>query len=427
MGKTNSPKTSKADNGELDNGKPAAGKAAGTKAKRAGAFSIGKEPISGPTEENVHKYEATREPAPTPAFENLGELPKTYGTSTVYLVARDPHWLFSYWDIDAAAFPAATWFLKISTGDGADESSIEINLEARNWYIPVSKPGTAYRAEIGFFKGDTWNPVAKSDLATAPADKLAEETQATFATVPLHLTFQRLLEMVRSSMQKGETLVQALARLQGEGRRAAFGSSSAGWSDEQRQVLAALFGKELVDRIGMSSGEIDQVLRKELLENLNTESASGLVSKSRLIELAAPGESSLFSGIFGKLAETAWGSEVSSWFSALGASWSAQPFSQEKPREFFMHVNAEVIFYGGTHPDAQVWIDGKKIALSPDGSFRYHFKFPDGDYQIPIVAKSPDGVEERSASLGFQRATARKGEVGHTEQPAHLGHPMGQK
>jgi hypothetical protein len=93
-----------------------------------------------------------------------------------------------------------------------------------------------------------------------------------------------------------------------------------------------------------------------------------------------------------------------------------------------MHVNAEVIFYGGTHPDATLWIDGHEIELSPDGAFRYHFRFPDASYEIPIVAESPDGVEQRSATLRFERATSRQGEVHHTAQPEHLPpHPIGRK
>ena len=89
-----------------------------------------------------------------------------------------------------------------------------------------------------------------------------------------------------------------------------------------------------------------------------------------------------------------------------------------------MHVNAEVIFYGGTHPQAKVTIDGKPVALSSDGSFRYHFVFPDGNYEIPITATSPDGIETRSATLRFERSTARTGDVGHTAQPT-LGVPLG--
>jgi uncharacterized protein len=116
----------------------------------------------------------------------------------------------------------------------------------------------------------------------------------------------------------------------------------------------------------------------------------------------------------------------SSLFSGIGASWSGQPFSQSG-REFFMHVNAEVIFYGGTDPQAKVTIAGRPVQLQPDGTFRYHFKFPDNDFEIPIVAVSPDGVETRSAVLSLRRDTARYGEVGATAQPEYLGTPMGER
>jgi hypothetical protein len=116
----------------------------------------------------------------------------------------------------------------------------------------------------------------------------------------------------------------------------------------------------------------------------------------------------------------------SSLFSGFGASWSAQPFGGIE-RGFFMHVNAEVIFYGGTHPQARVTIAGNPVQLQPDGTFSYHFKFPDNDYEIPIIATSPDGVETRSATLFFRRETTREGDVGATAQPAHLGEPMGRR
>ncbi len=102
------------------------------------------------------------------------------------------------------------------------------------------------------------------------------------------------------------------------------------------------------------------------------------------------------------------------------SSWHAAP------REFFMHLNAEVIFYGGTHPDAKVTIDRKPVALRPDGTFRYHFVFPDGEFEIPIVATSPDGVETRRGVLRFERATARQGDIGATAQPP-LSAPMGRQ
>jgi len=408
------------------------------KPKKNGAFQISNEPLGDQPlpDPAVHKYESTRvdiAPAPSiPAYEDLGELPQSYGAVTLFLIARDPHWLFSYWDIDWAAWKSRTadgkFYLKLFTADGSEEMSTEIHPDARNWYLPAQHAGASYYVELGCIgSGGKWVSIARSDAATTPQDKFSDSTEADFATVPIHLTFQRLVEMVRGHMREGESLITALSRLQGEGRRLLFRPGRAPeWTDDQRQVLAALFGPEVMDRISMGSAEIDQLLRKELLEKLSTESASELVSKSRMAEILGPVESSLFSAYVAGGLGAALSSEVTSWFSGAGSSWSAQAFGQE--RGFFMHVNAEVIFYGGTHPDAKVWIDGRQVQLASDGTFRFHFRFPDGNYSIPIVAESPDGVEQRTAALRFERGTARQGEVGHTAQPEHLPtEPIGRK
>jgi hypothetical protein len=434
------------------------------------------------TEENVHKYEATREPSHVPAFEELGKLPESYGDGILYLIARDPHSLFSYWDIKWSKYPKSKMlgderkiFLRVCALDDAEELRVEIDPEAKNWHLPAAKSSFVYYAELGYLdKKGAWKPIVRSNPAATPPTTLSEDMRADFATIPFHLTFQRLMEMVGGVKRSGETLAGTLSRLQTEaGNLAAKLGSIENLTEEQKALLASLFGGELIDQIGMSSGEINRLLRKWQQESLSSESASGIQAKGPV----APGGASL-SSAFG-----AWGPEVSSLFSALGAwgsemnqllgalgawssqmsglsssagfwgpessslfsgagfwgpgvtslssgigaSWSAQPFSRKKERGFFMHLNAEVIFYGGTHPDAKVRIDGKQIKLSPDGTFRYHFRFPDGDYSIPIVAQSPDKAEKRSATLSFRRTTSRKGDVGHTAQPKHLKKPLGKR
>jgi uncharacterized protein len=408
--------------------------------KKNGAFQISREPLGDHPlpDPGTHKFETTRDEAPlpppaSPAYEDLGELPKTYGEDTLFLIARDPHWLFAYWDVDWAAWGAKAldgkYLLKLHDADGGIELTTQIHPEARNWYLPAKHSGSSYYAELGCTGGDgEWLTIARSGVASTPQDSFSESAEAEFATVPIHLTFQRLVDMVRGRMHAGESLISALARLQGEGRRLLFQPGKAPeWTEEQRQVLTALFGNEIVERIQAGSADIDQLLRQELLEKLSTESASELVGKGRLTELLGPSETSLFSAYAAGGLGSAFGSEVTSWLSGLGSSWSAQPFGQAG-REFFMHVNAEVIFYGGTHPDAKVWIDGRQIQLAPDGTFRYHFRFPDAIYGIPILAESPDGVEQRSATLRFERGTARQGDVGHTAQPESLpAEPIGKE
>jgi len=384
--------------------------------KKTAPFTLLPEPVvfGEALEEDAHKFAAAGEASPptaptmVPAFEDLGDLPASYQERVLFLTARDPRWLFSYWDFDWAPFlPSAfrggmpQFFLSILTAEGVEESLVEIKPEARNWYVPVSKANAAYYAEIGFFEpSGAWQRIVKSGLAYTPADELAVVDEAEFATVPAHLAFERLLEMVKEQMTEGESLIAALSRIAGEGRLQFRGGQAPNWTDEQKRLLAALLGDALVDSIGLGSEEIDQLLRKQLTEKLQVEGANLSLVES----LFQPGVTSLSSG--------------------FGASWSAQPFSQ---RGFFMHVNAEIIFYGGTDPNATVWIDGKEIKLQPDGTFRYHFTLPDGDFGIPIVAESPDKVEQRSATLSFVRGTGKVGKVDDTGQPAELTPLIGRK
>jgi hypothetical protein len=345
--------------------------------------------------------------------ENFGPLPTTYHRDSLFLTARDPRWLFSYWDIDGERVAASemrdgrrAYFLRVLRCSGEVETLVEVNPGARNWYIPVREGGTTYVAELGYFnRGSLWQCVVRSGEASTPADTVAVEGHEAFATVPQSLTFERLQELVQEHMQEGETLLQAIARITGEGRIQLHRGSAPSWTDEQKRLLAMLLGESLINVVGLGSEEIDRLLRKALQEKLHSEAASGL--SANLSALLAPTTSSLFS--------------------PLGASWSAQPFGVPRERSFFMHLNAEVIFYGGTQPDATLTVNGEPVALQADGSFRFHCTLPDGDFEIPVVALSADGLEERSATLSFRRQTRRIGGVGSTSQPKHLEPLMGRR
>src|SRR6185436_16351739 len=50
----------------------------------------------------------------------------------------------------------------------------------------------------------------------------------------------------------------------------------------------------------------------------------------------------------------------------------------ESQKGFRLNVNAELIIYGATEPDARVTIGGRTIQLRPDGTFSFRFALPDG-------------------------------------------------
>jgi len=90
---------------------------------------------------------------------------------------------------------------------------------------------------------------------------------------------------------------------------------------------------------------------------------------------------------------------------------------------FWFKVNAELIIYGSTEPDARVSIGRRPIRLRHDGTFSYRFALPDGAYELPVVAISRDGDDGRAAELRFSRATNYSGEVGAHPQDATLKPP----
>ena len=146
-------------------------------------------------------------------------------------------------------------------------------------------------------------------------------------------------------------------------------------------------------RIWIGSLEITELIRRQLLENISSMGAA---------------QFSLPSSQFGV------SSSVSSPFGGAG----------EKKRGFWFMVNAELIIYGATEPDAKVTIGDRPIKLRPDGSFSFRFALPDGNYSLPAAAHSADGVETRVASLTFSRDTSYKGDVGTHPQDKKLKPPL---
>lgn len=76
-----------------------------------------------------------------------------------------------------------------------------------------------------------------------------------------------------------------------------------------------------------------------------------------------------------------------------------------KQRKFFFHLDAELIVYGATEPNARVTLQGEPIKLRPDGTFTMRYSLPDSRQIIPAVAASADGVEERTIVLAVERNT----------------------
>jgi len=359
-------------------------------------------------------------------IENLGELPRSYGDDRIFVVAQEPHWLFCYWDYMLTDNIDSPVFLRHGRDGRSAEGEVEVPRETNSWYLSVREADADYVVELGHYTKGKWKPLTKSATVLTPRDTLAGLGEPLFANMPFHVTFQDLVEKLRGEMRKGESLAEALARLQKRGDMPVARLSSS-----QRIALDTLLRTDLGS---LTSGDLGRFLSSPgaslFSGGFGSSSWGGAASWAGAPEGSSSGFLALMGLVGASWSSASWSGAAGSWSPAATSSWGAESswLSSWKsaPRGFFMHVNAEVIFYGGTHPDAKVTIDGKPIGLRPDGTFRYHFVLPDGEFQVPIVAVSPDGAETRRAVLTFERATARQGDVGATSQPA-LGAPMGRK
>jgi hypothetical protein len=334
-----------------------------------------------------------------PAYEFLGYLPESYGTKKLFLVARDPNILFAYWDLNAVQYQEAAHaahdgkvFLEVYVPGEGRVQQIHVWDSHKNWYLQVNRPDTNFVAQLGYYRPDgTFEVLSRSAEVRTPRDTLSPNTDAKFVTIPFHIAFNELYELIAAQSAPGEELAETLARLQKSDFELPFQARiPRDLTPTESNELLEYLGDEEVRRHMVGSFEITEILKK------------------RFETMVSSGQ---------------WSSSAGMWVTSLSSPFGAS-FGVPKERGFHMHVNAELIIYGGTTPDAKVRIDGQDISLSKDGTFSYHFVFPDGQFHIPIDATSADGVETRSALLSFLRMTELDGDVRKTGQPV-MDEPIG--
>jgi hypothetical protein len=168
------------------------------------------------------------------------------------------------------------------------------------------------------------------------------------------------------------------------------------WTEHHEQLLAELIGDSRVWREPISSADIIHLFQPPLEGGVPSETAAPMPSSAE-----SP------AGVFSPLEAPA------------GLPSSQAGAAQPGPGQFWFNINAELIIYGATEPDARVTIGGRPIQLRPDGSFSYRFALPDGEYELLVSARSAQVEDHRQAGLRFFRRTEYGGEVAaHPQDPS---------
>jgi len=328
-------------------------------------------------------------------------LPEAYGTGRLYVTPRDPHWLYAHWDLTPQQqfrhnARSVDRHLILRLYEGAfgrpPVAEIHVHPESRHWFAHVERAQTVYITELGYYRTSRrWKSLAISSPTKTPAERISADATVEFATIPLELPFETMLELLREGNQEKLPLAQAIAQLRVSRPTALTPSPEmTGWTEEQVQALAEFIARDRAPHGDPSSHEISGLMGGQIAGNMPP---------------PPTGEYDV-SSFFG-------GADLSSPYGGGAAGGN----------DFWLQVNAELIVHGATQPEATVTFAGVPISLRPDGSFSFRFALPDGQYELPVVAVAADGTDGRAALLAFTRATEIRGDVVAAPQDPALAPP----
>jgi ABC-type phosphate transport system substrate-binding protein len=310
---------------------------------------------------------------------DLPDLPGGYGASRIVLMARDPQWAYAYWDVpedhkqalrDQGGQQLALRLYDVTDLDlsqSRPHSVQQYGLEemTRDWYLPIPVSDRDYRAEVGYTTATgTWMMLARSNAVRIPPVFPTDEIVDKFVTIPWEEPIQ------------GKTIPLP-------------GKAGLGPVPIHQQMFEMGMPGTAESRIAGSIGGDSSFIFP-----------SGIGFESNLLGGEQPP--------FG--AWTASGSGMGLTMSGAGLTMSGVGFGSfqpptNKPRNFWLVADAELIVYGATEPDANLTIDGEPVQLSPDGTFRIQLSFQDGQLRFPIMAVAADGEQMRNITLNFNRTT----------------------
>jgi len=306
-----------------------------------------------------------------PEFGRLGSateprLPRAYGTGKLIVLARDPHCLYAAWDftdeqLEHHGALSRSGRLSLRVVESFSQNlvaEIEADSGSRHLFLTVPCAAASYVVQLGYHQSEgEWKSIRESAPVCTPPDRISGErngraavrragSQAAagddrFPTIPIEEILARIGNFVAE-------------RCEGGGHRETI----------KTPVLPG----------GGAEAELSARLRRVYAEIYGVEDLPGLTAPSSF-ELVAAAE--------------VISSPIGGW---------AKP-----ERRFWFNVDAELIVYGATEPDAQVTMGGRPVQLRADGTFTCRLALPDGDHGLALAATSADRREVRYAELRVRR------------------------
>ncbi len=170
-------------------------------------------------------------PAPEPVPVEYYPLPFGYGDHRIVVMARDPYWLYTYWEINPSVMA------EIAAGYGPDWSDnspalriyeaasghslfdIPLAHHDANWYINVNQPDQTYFVDYGFCLPDgRFITVVRSNLVTTPRDSISGNIDEEWLLVDHDALYARIMGHLRTGPSSAALITSPGLRAPGSGR-----------------------------------------------------------------------------------------------------------------------------------------------------------------------------------------------------------------
>jgi hypothetical protein len=117
-------------------------------------------------------------------------LPAKYGKDRLVLMARDPRWIYAYWEVvrerhqETYEKSVSEWTLSrpvlrlydlTETFPSRRQFDIQLSDEADNWYVRVDRPTHRFAAELGRMFNGRFVPFVRSNEVALPPESVSTE------------------------------------------------------------------------------------------------------------------------------------------------------------------------------------------------------------------------------------------------------------
>ena len=350
-------------------------------------------------------------------FEDSLDLPQDYNETYLALIARDPNWMYAYWEVSGRRiedlrqeygdeyFYQGVHVLRVYDVtyiefDGTNANhwfDIDVGPFSRNWYVNLWNDNCTYCVEIGMrFPDGHFKSFMRSNYVQTPRLNSSSRSDVIWLEVDEH---KNAKPFVNVSLRRGN------GGSGGIGKRRLF------LTDEEVREYYARYFNRLKEVLSERFVEDFQMKSKEVQKSVQIDSINFYIDEvvvekllkrrgvTRRIRVGASEERF----------EQEWWYEGASERLQGGASdvrfWEEQ--LSLKKRKFFFEIGTELIVYGRTEPDAKVTLGGKDVKLNPDGTFQLRYLLKDQTIPFDFLAESSNKIDKRWISTSVIRTETK--------------------